>query len=90
MQTIGIEGKFLNLVKSVYNNIKSCVQCNNEVSNYFPCNNGVRHEENLSPLLFSIFFNDIESHLLNKDCNVVNLTKYTEDEKCGLSKTLKF
>ena len=47
----------------MYRNIKSCVSVNGKSSNFFPCNIGVRQGENLSPLLFSIFLNDLEDFL---------------------------
>ena len=78
MQNIGIEGRFLTLVKAMYSGIKSLVQVNNNESEYFSCDTGVRQGENLSPLLFSIFVNDIEEHLLASDCNGIKLN-YSED-----------
>ena len=48
----------------MYQNIKLCVSLNGESSSYFPCENGVRQGENLSPILFWIFLNDLESHLI--------------------------
>ena len=47
--------------KNMYHGIKSCVNCVS--SNYFPSNTGVRQGENLSPFLFTIFFNDLETFL---------------------------
>ena len=41
-------------------NIKSCVEFNKKLSEYFPCLTGVRQGETLSPFLFSIVLNDIE------------------------------
>ena len=43
----GINGKFLNVVKNIYNNIKSCIVSNSSTSNYFPCQTGVRQGEQL-------------------------------------------
>ena len=48
----------------MYHNMKSKVTSNGQSSPLFSCENGVRQGENLSPILFSIFLNDLESHLL--------------------------
>ena len=45
----------------MYDNIKSCVKQGSEMSDFFPCQIGVRQGENLSPFLFAIFLNDLES-----------------------------
>ena len=39
------------------------------VSDYFMCKVGVRQGENLTPLLFSIYINDLENYLLRNDVN---------------------
>lgn len=54
-----INGKMLKVIHSMYNNAKSCVRQNNNLSNYFFSNVGVRQGENLSPILFSLFLNDL-------------------------------
>ena len=43
----------------MYNNAKSCVWQNSYLSEYFYSNVGVRQGENLSPILFAIFLNDL-------------------------------
>lgn len=63
---LNIKGKILKVIQSMYNNAKTCVQNGNDVSDFFECNIGVRQGENLSPLLFSIFLNDL-SEFLSKD-----------------------
>lgn len=47
----------------MYNNAKSRVIFNNQVSDEFKCTVGVRQGENLSPLLFAIYLNDFERFL---------------------------
>ena len=47
----------------MYENIKSRVKCNNEISDDFSCFLGVRQGECLSPLLSAMFVNDIEFFL---------------------------
>ena len=60
MLDAGISGKCFNVITNLYNGIKSCVFINGESSGFFPCETGVRQGENLSPLLFSIYMNDLE------------------------------
>ena len=47
----------------MYENAKSHVSINNNLSEAFPCQVGVRQGENLSPLLFAMYLNDFESFL---------------------------
>lgn len=44
--------------------------------NFFTCNGCVREGEKLSPLLFSLYINDVEDYLLDK--NVAALFTITE------------
>jgi hypothetical protein len=60
---LGITGKIFSVVKNMYSQAKSCVRSNNQVSDLFHSQIGVRQGDNLSPLLFSIYINDLESHL---------------------------
>ena len=60
---LGISGKIFNIIKNMYDSAKSCVQNGGDVSAFFECNIGVRQGENLSPLLFSIFLNDLSDFL---------------------------
>lgn len=62
----GIENncKLFNVVKGLYNTVKSCVMVNNIKSEYFISKMGVRQGENLSPLLFSLYINDLEEFLV--------------------------
>ena len=63
MLNSGVNGKVLHIVKDMYKKAKSCVQWNCEMSDYFSCSAGVRQGENLSPLLFSIYLNDLKAFL---------------------------
>ena len=56
----GLRGKILNIIMSMYSKVKSKVKFNNQTGNDFSCRLGVRQGECLSPLLFSLFLNDIE------------------------------
>jgi hypothetical protein len=63
-----INGKFFRVIFNIYKGAKSCVSVggNAPVSNFFNCLIGVRQGENLSPLLFAIFLNDLESFMSTK------------------------
>ena len=57
---LGVRGKMLNVIRSMYNSVKSKVKYNNELSSDFDSYLGVRQGECLSPFLFSMYLNDIE------------------------------
>ena len=69
-----VNGKFIRVVKCLYSNAKSCVRKDKLMSEYFPCNIGVRQGDNLSPLLFSLFVNDFSQHMSTsyKGINIAN------------------
>ena len=60
----------------MYSKVKSCIHMNNEKTDYFVCNTGLRQGENLSPLLFALYINDMESFFTSR--NVTGLQSCTE------------
>lgn len=66
----------------MYKGIKSKICINGFSSDLFTCNVGVRQGENLSPFLFSLYINDLEDYLLDK--NVIGLSTISE----GIEKEL--
>lgn len=58
-----INGKIFRLIYNMYSDIKSCVFVNGQASPFFACERGLRQGENLSPIIFSMFLNDLESNL---------------------------
>jgi hypothetical protein len=63
-----IKGQILNVIQNLYNISKSCVVHHGRNSEFLKSKVGVRQGENLSPLLFAIFLNDIESFFQEKGC----------------------
>ena len=63
----------------MYENIKSCVRINNETSAFFPSECGVRQGENLSPLLFSMYLDDLENFIISGGVDGINLEIRTNE-----------
>ena len=63
---LGLRGNILNIIKSMYNSVKSRVKYCNELSSEYECHLGVRQGECLSPFLFSMYLNDIENIFFRK------------------------
>ena len=62
----GINGHVLRVVEVLYAKAKSCVRVENQLSNFFQCHTGVRQGENLSPLLFAMYLNDLQQFMSHR------------------------
>ena len=58
-----INGKYLQIMKSLYRSTKSCVKCNNKLTDYFICSVGTRQGCVASPKIFSLLINDLIKYL---------------------------
>ena len=79
----------MNVVMAIYNNVKSCIrmqscdvngnyQCH--TSEMFNCENGLREGESLSPLLFSLYVNDLHKFLEDNSCQGTTIQTYDEND----------
>ena len=55
--------KFINMLKSVYANIRACVRWNGAMSNSFDCPVGVKQGAVESPIFFNLYFNYVAEHV---------------------------
>lgn len=77
IQNLGITGNFYKVLKSMYSSISSSVLLNdNTISQDFICNKGIRQGDGLSPVLFSLFMNDLPFYLKSAGCKGVNLNNH--------------
>ena len=70
------QSRIYKIIVSMYDNVKSCVFCNNEKSDYFVSLTGVKQGENLSTFLFTLLNNDLEDYLL---CNDNSYLSFNDD-----------
>ena len=61
---MGISGKILNIIRSMYTSIKTRVFSNGIKSEVYYGSLGVRQGECLSPFLFSMYINDLQEYLV--------------------------
>ena len=70
---LGVRGKILNVIKSMYQNVRSKVKFDQKVSESFQCYLGVRQGESLSPFLFSMYLNDLEDEFYIKGAKCIDV-----------------
>jgi hypothetical protein len=58
-----INGKLIKVIRSMYDDIQLCVKHANNVSDFFSCKTGLLQGEINSPILYSLFMNDVELFL---------------------------
>ena len=75
----GVKGKFQKVIKPcIHQFIKSCVQINqNTITEMFSCNKGIRQGDGLSPVLFSLFMNDLTQYFRANHCPGVTLGNHS-------------
>ena len=64
---------------NMYQGIKSKISTNDGSTAFFDCNIGVRQGENLSPILFTFYLNDLEKFLSAKQVNGIECDVLTDD-----------
>ncbi len=78
MYDIGVRGTLYFALKALYENVTSVVRMNGLYTDPFNVAQGVKQECVLSPLLFSIYINDlalnIKSLNLGVDVDIINLS----------------
>lgn len=72
-----ITGKCFKVIVNMYRNTKSRISVDGHVSEFFSCNIGVRQGENLSPLLFALYMNDLEQFFI--DSNISGIKCISEE-----------
>ena len=85
LESVGINGKLFNAIKSLYTSVTSCVRLNNLTTEWFDVKCGLRQGCCLSPLLFNLFINDLAVRIkaLGKgvclDGDIVSILLYADD-----------
>ncbi len=80
----GIDGKIFRIIQNMYTEVKSCLRVNNQLSPFFYSHRGVRQGENLSPLLFSIYLNDLDD-VIKKHCDGLDIEAVLGDIKLHIN-----
>ena len=73
LQQLGVNGNFLLTLKDIYRKTQCAVKIGDKLTQFFPCKQGVRQGDPLSPILFNIFINGIFEKLREANCDPVTL-----------------
>ena len=65
---LGISGRMLEALKSLYNEVKCAVKINGQISDWFDVKIRLKQGCILSPLFFNIFINDLTQTVNNLEC----------------------
>ena len=65
LNSYGLNGKIMKVLQSLYSNVKCCIRINNRNTDLFEVSTGVKQGCLLSPILFSMYINDLTFDLKN-------------------------
>ena len=71
LKEIGINGKFLSMVKVMYSETKAAIRINDKITDWFRTEAGIRQGQNDSPTIFAIFINSLAKQLKNLNKGVI-------------------
>ena len=69
----GVSTKMVQMLQSIYRSVKSCVRVHGSSTNFFDSHTGVKQGEPLSPLLFTLFLNDMYTSMYDEMADMVSL-----------------
>ena len=70
LEKLGLRGKFLQAVKSLYHNVECSVRLNGVMTDWFNVETGLKQGCLISPLLFSLYLNDFCDDIQNLNLGV--------------------
>ena len=82
---MNINGNLYHAIKTIYQKPLSSVQFDGQLTDWFPITAGVRQGDFLSPLLFTIYINDLVKEMHDIECGVkiggenLSLLLYADD-----------
>ena len=62
----GVKGKLYNCLKSMYLNVRARIRSGNKLTDYIRCTVGVKQGDVCSPILFSLFINELAIEIIKK------------------------
>jgi hypothetical protein len=71
----GVKGKLFKCVMSMYDCVKSKVRCGGKMTDYIKCTSGVKQGDVCSPILFSLFINELTSEVVNNGRHGAHFTR---------------
>ena len=60
----GIKGKLFRCIIIMYNNVKARIRCRGNLTDYINCTSGVKQGDVCSPILFSLFINELTTEVV--------------------------
>ena len=78
----GVNGKVLCVIRDMYAKAKSCMKTRHGLSQFFVSNVGLRQGGNLSPVLFSLFLNDLKGFLTSSTVQGLKLPFALAQDVC--------
>ena len=68
--SVGISGRILNAIQSLYDNVQCTVKVKELFSPWFPVSHGVKQGCKISPTLFSVYTNHLAQEIKSLNCGV--------------------
>ena len=68
LMKLGVHGRVLNVLRSMYKGFKSCVRMPEGLTDYFDCARGTRQGCMLSPMLFVLYISELIDMLSEEGC----------------------
>ena len=68
----GVKGKLFGCIRSMYFSVKARVRCGAKLTDIIHCSAGVKQGDNCSPILFSIFINELAIEVIRQGKHGVN------------------